>query len=101
MASTLQSGVAGLLCGEEGGVRMEGHHQYGDGDGWEGRGLPIPINPGFQSNNTWPHRRPPRRTELAMCPASISDLPSEILEHILLSLPPVEIVKMKEVLLVM
>ena len=62
MASTLQSGVAGLLCDEEGGVRMEGHHQYGDGDGWGGRGLPIPINPGFQLNNTC-HLASPEATE--------------------------------------
>lgn len=33
-----------------------------------------------------------------MCPISVSELPSEILEHILLSLPPAEIMKMREVI---
>lgn len=40
----------------------------------------------------------PLRIELTMCPDSILNLPLEILEHILPSLHPAEILKVKEVL---
>jgi len=57
----------------------------------------IVIDAGFSLNGFWDHPQP--RVEWVMCPVSISELPSEILEHILLSLYTAEILKMKEVLL--
>jgi len=39
----------------------------------------------------------PPRVKFSMCPISISELPSEVLEYILLSLSAAEILKMKEV----
>jgi len=39
----------------------------------------------------------PLGVELAMRSVSVSDLPPEILEHVLSSLPPADILKMKEI----
>jgi len=63
----------------------------------------IAIDPGTSSDTGWGDlllRLSPTspRVKLAMCPVSISELPSEVLEQILLSLHPAEILKAKEVL---